>query len=122
MSLIRWAYEALCINEFSGMTLQPKSKHGMLSVSTGEQVLESLGCAPSAGSSVVRALKYQAAIIAANYLFTLVSLLRQKPAFEKIADSPQPPPASSIEATASASTSGSLGNKPTAAIKPPARF
>lgn len=91
MSLIRWSYEALCINEFSGMTLKPKSANGMLSASTGEQVLESLGCAPSTGSSVVRALKYQAAIIAANYVLTLVSLLWQKPSFEKISDSVPPP-------------------------------
>lgn len=38
VSIIRWAYEALCINEFAGLELVPQAKHGMLSVTNGDEV------------------------------------------------------------------------------------
>jgi hypothetical protein len=41
-SVIRWGYEALCINEFTGLKLTPTAKRGPLSVSTGEEVSASL--------------------------------------------------------------------------------
>jgi hypothetical protein len=52
ISLIRWAYEALCVNEFTGLALVPESKTGPLSVTNGEQVLENMGYA--AGISTVK--------------------------------------------------------------------
>jgi len=122
MSLIRWSFEALCINEFTGLSLKPQGQSGMLSVNTGEQVLASLGCS---GSSVIRALKYQAAIIGANYLFTLISLLLQKPSFEKIQDTSPPPaspPSSSLSRTSTTVESSSDTNASTmktVTMKPP---
>jgi len=120
MSLIRWSFEALCINEFTGLSLKPQGQNGMLSVNTGEQVLASLGCD---GSSVIRALKYQAAIIGANYLFTLISLLLQKPSFEKIQVTSPPPsqPSSSLSRTSTTvvESSSNASTMKTVTMKPP---
>ena len=80
-SLIRWAYEALCVNEFSGLVLKPEAKYGPKSVSAGEQVLDSMGM----GQSTIKgAVKAQVAIILVNYAFTFFSLLRQRPSFESV--------------------------------------
>ena len=89
VSLIRWAYEALCVNEFTGLLFKPEAKVGPLAVSNGEQVLESLGYGKS---TVKHALIAQGAIILANYLFTFVSLVRQKPSFEKVNPPARTPP------------------------------
>eukprot|EP01042_Synura_sphagnicola_P000052 gene52-52_t len=80
-SLIRWAYEALCINEFSGLELVPESLVGPLSVSKGEQVLKSIGFADR---TVSGALLAQLAIIATNYLFTYAVLLSSAPKSEPV--------------------------------------
>eukprot|EP01041_Mallomonas_annulata_P004982 gene4983-9958_t len=50
VSLIRWAYEALCVNEMQGLKLIPEKRMGPLAVSKGEQVLDSIGY----GSSTVK--------------------------------------------------------------------
>ena len=118
MSLIRWSFEALCINEFTGLSLKPQGQNGMLSVNTGEQVLASLGCTPSSGSSVTRALNYQTLIIGANYLFTLISLLLQKPSFEKNQDT-SPPPSSSRTSTTESNSNSNASNMKTVTMKPP---
>jgi hypothetical protein len=39
ISLIKYAFEALCINEFKGLTFVPE---GPASITTGEQVLQRL--------------------------------------------------------------------------------
>jgi ABC-type multidrug transport system ATPase subunit len=81
VSLIRWAYEALCVNEFDGLELIPEARFGPKSVSKGSEVLDSMGM----GSSTVKnALIWQASIIAFNYAATLISLIRQKPSFEEL--------------------------------------
>jgi ABC-type multidrug transport system ATPase subunit len=80
-SLIRWAYEALCVNEFKGLELKPEKRIGPLSVSSGQQVLEGMGYGKS---TVGYALKAQAMVIAANYLFTYVSLVLQRPSSEHV--------------------------------------
>lgn len=87
ISLIRWAYEALCVNEFSDLKLTPSAAIGPLSVSDGKQVLDSLGY----GSSTVKhAIIAQLGIVAANYLFTYLSIKAQKPSFEKLLPYPMP--------------------------------
>lgn len=83
ISLIRWAYEALCINEFDGLVLKPKSNVGPLSVTSGSQVLASMGMA---NSSVKKALIAQGMIALVNYALTFTSLLLQRPASESIRD------------------------------------
>ncbi len=81
ISLIRWAYEALVVNELDGLELTPESRIGPKSVSNGNQVLESLGYG---ASSVKGALLAQAGIIAFNYVATYISLVRQRPKFESL--------------------------------------
>jgi hypothetical protein len=86
ISLIRWAYEALCVNEFTGLVLKPESKTGPLSVTSGDQVLVTMGYGP--GKSTIKgALVAQIGIILFNYMFTYLSLVRQKPDFEHIKNS-----------------------------------
>lgn len=85
-SLIRYAYEALCINELQGLELKPEAKFGPKSVTLGDQVLDSMGYGKS---SVKQALVSQACIIAFNYLATYLSLLWQKPQFEKLQPYPK---------------------------------
>ena len=80
-SLIKWAYEALCVNEFDGLRLNPEASRGPLAVTDGAQVLESLGFKDS---TISRALQGLSIIIAANYVFTYLSLLTQKPSNESI--------------------------------------
>ena len=81
MSLIRWAYEALCVNEFDGLVLKSKANTGPMSVTSGSQVLASMGMA---NSSVKKALMAQGIIILINYALTYISLLLQKPVSETI--------------------------------------
>jgi ABC-type multidrug transport system permease subunit len=105
ISLIRWAYEALCVNEFSGLKLTPSAAIGPLSVSDGKQVLDSLGY----GASTVRhAILAQLGIVAANYLFTYLSLKVQKPSFEQLLPYPIPGRAN-LEIIASADNIESVG-------------
>ena len=87
VSLIRWAYEALCINEFTDLKLKPDAKFGPRSYATGEQVLEGMGIK----STLRGALLAQTSIIVANWMFTYFSLLRQKPDFERIQSSIKQP-------------------------------
>lgn len=83
MSLIRWAYEALSLNEFSGLVLEPAAKTGLLSVTSGEEVLQSMGYGES---TIKHAVLSQIGIILVNYIFTFVSLSLQKPSFQKITE------------------------------------
>jgi hypothetical protein len=118
VSLIRWAYEALCVNEFSGLDFKPAGRVGMLAVTKGEQVLETLGYGKS---TVKKALLAQGCVILANYVFTFLSLVRQKPSFEKITTkdlgdritrttSPPDIVASTSSSSSGSSTSGSSRN------------
>lgn len=79
-SLIRWAYEALAVNELEGLALTPEAPTGPRSMTSGDQALESMGIR----SSIRQAMLAQAIIIAANYLLTFASLVCQRPAFEKL--------------------------------------
>jgi len=107
ISLIKNAYEALCVNEFEGLVFIPEAKFGPKSASQGSQILESLGYS---SSSVAKALRMQGAIIAFNYLATLLSLLLQKPKFEKIRPYPSAPVSESVEVVARELESSSEGD------------
>ena len=105
--------------EFEGLKLIPKTKYGMGSVSTGEQVLENMGLTLASSlhknnhkmaanavtnngvviNSVGRALKMQGIIVLVNYLFTFFSLSWQKPSFEKLKPSPSSSSSSSVTTT-----------------------
>ena len=80
-SLIKWGYEALCVNEFSGLTFQPTGPVGTSAITKGETLLENIGFE---NSSLSRCLDGLGAIILTCYTFTYLSLLRQKPSSEPL--------------------------------------
>jgi hypothetical protein len=65
------------------LALEPKAANGPLSVTSGDEVLASLGY-KSEVNTIGRAIKQQLLIVAANYVFTFISLWLQKPSFEEI--------------------------------------
>jgi hypothetical protein len=77
--LIRWAYEALCINELSGLRFVPEKETGPLAISRGEQLLESIGYS---SGSISKPLMAQALITLMNYIFTYSMLVAQTPKVE----------------------------------------
>ena len=81
-SLIRWAYQGMVINELDGLVLTPESRGGPMSISHGEEVLKNMNFE---GTTVRETLLAQSAIVAVNYGFTLISLMRQRPSSEPIA-------------------------------------
>eukprot|EP01038_Epipyxis_sp_PR26KG_P011383 gene11383-15260_t len=104
VSLIRWAYEALCVNEFTGLELI-SDKPKLLSISNGqkgppafvkkaleknskesliypgERVLDTMGFGKS---TIGNAIKAQFGIILFNYAFTIFSLIKQNPKYESV--------------------------------------
>jgi len=92
VSLIRWAYEGLCLNEFSDLTLtqdpvtNPRDLSSTPTAYPGSKVLATMGFSES---SIKRTLLAQAGIIAFNYLFTCIVLMSQgKPRNNHITSSP----------------------------------
>lgn len=77
-SLIKQAFEGMCINEFKGMRLDA-SKPGDLA--TGEQVLDRL---KFGSSSVQTTLQRQARILLFNYWITYKILKAKSPKFQKM--------------------------------------
>ena len=73
-SLIRWAFQALCINEFSGLTFDVEKKGD---IATGEQALERL----SFSGGVNDALLAKARIVAVNYWCAYSLLKSSTPKF-----------------------------------------
>nr|ATB19617.1 putative ABCG7 [Juniperus indica] len=78
ISLIRWAFQALCINEFSG--LQFEQQHSF-DLETGEQVLERLSFG---GSSVGDSLAQEGCILLFWYWMTYVLLKTKKPKYQAL--------------------------------------
>ena len=81
-SLIRWAYQGLVINEFKDLQIIPEAQFGPKSVSNGNEVINNMGIKKTA--TIGATLKSQLIIIAANYCFTYISLLLQKPKKQEI--------------------------------------
>lgn len=98
ISIIKHAFEALCINELRGLTFDDDdvdsdgngAAQGGGAMTTGEQVLKRFSWTKS---SVAKSCMSQARILAFNYLLTYTILELKKPRFEKllppIADQPQ---------------------------------
>nr|ATB19618.1 putative ABCG7 [Juniperus microsperma] len=78
ISLIRWAFQALCINEFSG--LQFEQQHSF-DLETGEQVLERLSFG---WSSVGDSLAQEGCILLFWYWMTYVLLKTKKPKYQAL--------------------------------------
>eukprot|EP00249_Psilotum_nudum_P023396 c28857_g1_i1 orf=512-2548(+) len=78
ISLIRWAFQALCLNEFRGLKFE---HHNSYDLQTGEQVLEKM----SFGNSTVKgALAQEGQILLFLYCMTYVLLLRNKPKYQHL--------------------------------------
>lgn len=78
VSIIKHAFEALCVNELKGLKFETESEYD---VKTGDQVLQRLSWADS---KVTKSCISQARILAFNYLFTYTILSLKKPRFEKL--------------------------------------
>jgi len=78
-SLIRWAFQALCINEFSGLTFEAEKKGD---IATGEQALERLNFS----GGVNDALLAKARIVAVNYWCAYSMLKSSAPRFLELED------------------------------------
>ncbi|XP_042505533.1 ABC transporter G family member 7-like [Macadamia integrifolia] len=78
VSLIRWAFEGLCINEFSG--LQFDHQHSF-DIQTGEQALERLSFG---GRSISDTLVAQGRILMFWYWTTYLLLERNKPKYQQL--------------------------------------
>nr|ATB19621.1 putative ABCG7 [Juniperus procera] len=78
ISLIRWAFQALCINEFSGLQFE---KQHSVDLETGEQVLERLSFS---GNSMGNSLAQEGCILLFWYLMTYVLLKTKKPKYQAL--------------------------------------
>ncbi|KAF9625584.1 hypothetical protein IFM89_024357 [Coptis chinensis] len=87
VSLIRWAFQGLCINEFS--SLQFDSQHSF-DIQAGEQVLERLSFG---GSRIRDTLMAQGRILLVWYWTTYLLLRKNKPKYQKL----EPPSVDQLE-------------------------
>ncbi|MCO5553686.1 hypothetical protein L7F22_007212 [Adiantum nelumboides] len=78
VSLIRWAFQALCLNEFRGLKFEHQNSYD---VQTGEQALERM----SFGKSTIKeAIIQEGRILLFFYWMSYVLLKRNKPKFQKL--------------------------------------
>lgn len=78
ISLIKHAYEGLCVNEFKNLEFKAERA---LDLKTGDQVLERSSWGDS---TVLKTVISQSRILAFNYLATYAILTLRKPRFEKL--------------------------------------
>lgn len=78
ISLIKHAYEGLCVNEFRGLEFEAKRRTDL---KTGDQALERLSWGDS---TVWKTVISQSRVLAFNYLATYAILTLRKPRFEKL--------------------------------------
>ncbi|KAF3796883.1 ABC transporter G family member 7 [Nymphaea thermarum] len=86
VSLIRWAFQGLCINEFTGLQFD---QHQPFDIQTGEQVLERLSFG---GSHISQTVLAQGRILMFWYWATYVLLHKNKPKYQQL----EPPPQSEV--------------------------
>lgn len=78
VSLIRWAFQGLCINEFSGLQFEQQHSYD---IQTGEQALERLSFG---GSRVRDTIVAQARILMFWYWTTYFLLKKNKPKYQQL--------------------------------------
>ncbi|GLT69864.1 hypothetical protein SLA2020_419800 [Shorea laevis] len=81
-SLIRWAFQGLCINEFSGLQFDHQNS---FDIQTGEQALERLSFG---GSHIRETIIAQSRILLFWYCTTYLLLEKNKPNYQRL----EPPP------------------------------
>ncbi|KAJ8603554.1 hypothetical protein CTAYLR_004878 [Chrysophaeum taylorii] len=84
ISLVKWGFEALAVNEFTGLVFKPR-KRGPPGTLTGEDALDRLDFRHS---TVKRALTAQSLILGSSYLQTYRTLKNSKPHFALLAEPP----------------------------------
>ncbi|XP_044493897.1 ABC transporter G family member 7 isoform X2 [Mangifera indica] len=82
VSLIRWAFQGLCINEFSGLQFDHQNS---FDIQTGEQALERLSFG---GSRIGDTVMAQSKILLFWYCITYLLLEKNKPKYKQL----EPPP------------------------------
>ena len=119
ISIIRWAFEALCLNEFQGLVFTVPNRSplrflrrvvppflpfarnlppSLLQIS-GAEVLKRLDMDP-VHTSMYRALQAQGIILVANYLLTYIGLRFRAPRFQPLLPPPPPLPTATANALA----------------------
>lgn len=78
ISLIRWAFQGLCINEFSGLQFE---HHNSYDIQTGEQALERFSFG---GSKIGDTITAQGRILMFWYCITYLLLKNNKPKYQKL--------------------------------------
>ncbi|XP_077253751.1 ABC-2 type transporter family protein [Tasmannia lanceolata] len=78
VSLIRWAFQGLCINEFNGLEFEQQNP---FDIQTGEQVLERLSFG---GSRIRETVMAQGRILLFWYWTTYLLLRRNKPKYQQL--------------------------------------
>ncbi|KAI0567521.1 ABC-2 type transporter [Gracilaria domingensis] len=78
ISLIKHAYEGLCVNEFRGLEFKAERPHD---VKTGDQVLQRMTWE---NSTVLKTCMSQVRVLAFNYLATYAILVLKKPRYERV--------------------------------------
>ncbi|KAF3328958.1 ABC transporter G family member 7 [Carex littledalei] len=84
-SLIRWAFQGLCINEFTGLEFEQKQSYD---VRTGEQVLERLSFG---GNRIKDTIVAQGRILMFWYCTTYLLLKKNKPKYQPLLPPPSAP-------------------------------
>ncbi|GJU23471.1 ABC transporter G family member 7 isoform X1 [Tanacetum coccineum] len=87
VSLIRWAFQGLCINEFKGLEFDHQHS---FDVQSGEQALERLSFG---GSTISETMMAQSRILAFWYFMTYLLLEKNKPKYQPL----EPPPVNQPE-------------------------
>ncbi|CAI0450729.1 unnamed protein product [Linum tenue] len=82
VSLIRWAFQGLCINEFKGLHFDHQNS---FDIETGEQALERLSFG---GSSINDTVMAQSRILAFWYCTTYFLLQKNKPKYQRLEAAP----------------------------------
>ncbi|KAI3959903.1 hypothetical protein MKW92_020401 [Papaver armeniacum] len=93
-SLIKWAFQGLCLNEFRDLQFD---HHSSLDIQTGEQVLERLSFG---GGRIRDTVMEQGRIMLFWYWITYLLLQKNKPKYQQLQLPPstaEPPPASPIQ-------------------------
>eukprot|EP00850_Spirogloea_muscicola_P021683 SM000258S09099 [mRNA] locus=s258:40817:44791:+ [translate_table: standard] len=86
VSLIRWAFEGLCVNEFRGLKFDARQP---TDAKTGEQVLERLSFG---NSSIEHAVRKEVQILLFWYLATFYLLKAKRPKFQPLEEPSQEEP------------------------------
>ncbi|XP_076927224.1 ABC transporter G family member 7-like isoform X2 [Bidens hawaiensis] len=87
VSLIRWAFQGLCINEFKGLQFEHQNS---FDIQSGEQALERLSFG---GSTISETVMAQSRILLFWYCTTYFLLEKNKPKYQPL----EPPPADQPE-------------------------